>query len=545
VWKCSADWRVKYGDFGLANKPGNNTMITGSKRGHEDYEPPVRGDLSQVGTRRAHDMWAVGCVVAEMVLKQTVTELGVKCPRNSEAACAQFIARVVERDPEIGSIVERLLTWENEDRMDAVDFREAVLQVVGSAEECKRQQMQAQLQIPLGSSKSKSVSEALHTHRASRLREAEFRSRKLSWPGSMPAIAEEEEENHHQQQRALSTGSTNSSAMLSEQSLEDTTPSLVPSARSTEEQDSLLSSARRRRQQRVTWDEADKDKANYRFDDGSAAEVNRSVKHMQHFALSRAFLQWQTSARHAAIVRVAAVRTAARLVAMGFSAWDKFVGAMKRTRDAVLHWQQRLVLTVFSEWADMVGSEAAALMEMEGTRQRSFEARGTTPVESEAAQGRNNPDQAAKVALLMEEKLTEIQAAHAAQLAAMQAAAEQSARQSRLQMAELEARVVQMATQGYAANGPGASGGAAPEYVHGMHGPDARSPPQWPQVQGQGPYAYHSEALLPPDLRAAPPAAFESPSGEVHHNPPMHVGTAMYSPHRMDRAQHGEFETPP
>ena len=293
VWKCSADWRVKYGDFGLANKHGNNTMITGSKRGHEDYEPPVRGDLSQVGTRRAHDMWAVGCVVAEMVLKQTVTELGVKCPRNSEGACAQFIARVVERDPEIGSIVERLLTWEHEDRMDAVDFREAVLQVVGSAEECKRQQMQAQLQIPLGSSKSKSVSEALHTHRASRLREAEFRSRKLSWPGSMPAIAEEKEENHHQQQRALSTGSTNSSAMLSEQSLEDTTPSLVPSARSTDEQDSFLSSVRRRRQQTVTWDRAETEKANDRFDDGSATKLNRSVKHMQHFALSRAFLQWQ------------------------------------------------------------------------------------------------------------------------------------------------------------------------------------------------------------------------------------------------------------
>lgn len=266
-------------------------MITGSKRGHEDYEPPVRGDLSVVGTRRAHDMWAVGCVVAELVLKQTVTELGVKCPRNSEAACAQFIARVVERDPEIGSIVERLLTWENEDRMDAVDFREAVLQVVGSAEECKRQQMQAQLQIPLGSSKSKSVSEALHTHRASRLREAEFRSRKLSWPGSMPAIAEEEEENHHQ--RAMSTGSTNSSAMLSEQSLEDTTPSLVPSARSTDEQDSFLSSVRRRRQQTVTWDRAETEKANDHFDDGSATKLNRSVKHMQHFALSRAFLQWQ------------------------------------------------------------------------------------------------------------------------------------------------------------------------------------------------------------------------------------------------------------
>ena len=52
-------------------------MITGSKRGHEDYEPPVRGDLSQVGTRRAHDMWAVGCVVAEMVLSRLSPSSGL------------------------------------------------------------------------------------------------------------------------------------------------------------------------------------------------------------------------------------------------------------------------------------------------------------------------------------------------------------------------------------------------------------------------------------------------------------------------------------
>ena len=108
-----ADFNVKYGDFGQAYRHGQNTLVTGSRKGHEEYGPPQLGDVRVQEVRQAHDMWALGSVLGELVLKETVTELGVTGPRHSRDARAQFVARVTERDPGIALVVEQLLAWDD------------------------------------------------------------------------------------------------------------------------------------------------------------------------------------------------------------------------------------------------------------------------------------------------------------------------------------------------------------------------------------------------------------------------------------------------
>eukprot|EP01050_Picozoa_sp_SAG11_P009537 SAG11_NODE_905_length_6605_cov_4.060406_1_plen_1994_part_10 len=209
-----ADFNIRYGDFGQAYKHGKNTLQSGSKSGHEHYTPPVPEDPKFSDTRKSHDMWALGCVLGELVLKNIVTGLGKESPKESEFRRSKYVQCVRKRDPEIGAIVDGLLKWHNHERMKAEQMRDEIMSLVESEEICREKQVECRLSMPMATGRSDEVAHELRTHHTAQLREREFASREHSWPKfciepepeepaiqeELPAKEQEEEEDQEQEE---------------------------------------------------------------------------------------------------------------------------------------------------------------------------------------------------------------------------------------------------------------------------------------------------------------------------------------------------------
>lgn len=130
----ASDLSAKLGDFGLCvhgksiktRKSGHYSLAVGT----EDYHSPelFKGSLYQKG--KASDIWALGCVLLEMVLSKPIWEvdfgggqLGIKCIEDP-AFSKEFVQKNVsdKYDPALRSLIKKMLAYDPKQRPSAEEI---------------------------------------------------------------------------------------------------------------------------------------------------------------------------------------------------------------------------------------------------------------------------------------------------------------------------------------------------------------------------------------------------------------------------------------